>query len=307
MAGKGRFGILMGLALLLAGGACLLVFGMIRSKNAEIAGLNGKIAQLTSKLAAVPTTPTNGEASKGPKKVLITKRAIPPGEVILKDETEVIDVPEDAAPVGVLSSFDELKDRIPIYYLGERQMITENMIRSKDDITRAGYLVDKGKRYVSMTLDATSQGVAGMLRIGDRVDIVCTYQAKSTDEKISKIVIQDMKVIDIVDGDKGDATPPPGKPGVQPEDVPKRLGIGSTVTFEVTPTDAERFIMIQESGIPFKLILRNYMDTEVVSTPGYTKTDLINDAFPNFEKAAPPPPEPAPAPQKPTGTGPRRF
>lgn len=294
------------LALMLAGLACLLIFHLLSTKNTQITDLTNQNSDLKAKLAAAPTTaPTTGEAPKGPKKVLIIKKAISPADPILKELTEVIDVPENAVPAGALSSFDELKDRLPIYYLGERQMLTDNMLRTRDQINRAGYLVEKGKRYVSLTLDATLQGVSGMLRIGDRVDIVCTYQAKSTDEKISKIVIQNMKVIDIIDGDKDNTAPPPGKGNVASEDTHKRLGLGSTVTFEVEPSDAERFIMIQESGIPFKLILRNYEDTEVVSTKGYTKTDLINDAFPDFEKAAPAPK--APEPEKPKVAVPKRF
>lgn len=122
---------------------------------------------------------------------------------------------------------------------------------------------------------------------------------------MSKIIIQDMIVVDVVylrPEDSQNASAVPGQANVMAEKPRNRLGAGSTVTFEVKPEDAEKFTLIEAAGYGFHLILRNHQDDSTVNTSGYTTTDLIRDAFNGFGQAeAPAPAATKAAPPKASG------
>lgn len=107
--------------------------------------------------------------------------------------------------------------------------------------------ISKGKRAVTLPIDELS-GIAGRLSAGDRVDIMLTYMpfdaATGAPGGKSKILYMksDVSIIDL----GGYLTKGIGLTGALGEMIaPKSYG---TVTFEVTPTEAELLVFAMSQG-----------------------------------------------------------
>lgn len=192
MGGKGKFGILIFMALLLAGGALFVVYLMYSGKQSEISSLSEKVKKLEAEKVANATTNLVDSGISGgskPQKVLVAikPKGITPGEAILPQFVKEVTIPSALTPTNALTNYSQINgtnelvvthddgstttnsitiEKQPIYYIEENQIITGSMVRPKNEVTRSGYLVKPGMRYVSLPLDPVSQGVSAMLRIG---------------------------------------------------------------------------------------------------------------------------------------------
>jgi pilus assembly protein CpaB len=222
--------------------------------------------------------------------VLVAREDIVPGAPITSDMVEVKKMPKDILPPAYFEKFENIDGRMPAHFIPSGDIIMPSKVRTAAEISRAAYLVTPGKRYMSLPITG-KQADAGMLRIGDRVDILATYDAGGV--SISKIIIQDIKIIDVEGGDAQATTPT--KPN-QPNDAPHpRLGTGSYITFEVTPEDAELFKALEASSLDYIFILRNINDNKIVDTDGKRTKDVISKIS---EDAPTPIPEAAPVIKK---------
>jgi pilus assembly protein CpaB len=115
------------------------------------------------------------------------------------------------------------------------------------------YLVPKGHRAVTVGVNEVA-GVAGFLNPADRVDVVVTTQPPGSQDKISKIVLQNVPILAI-----GQITQQKeGKPVVVP-----------TVTLDLTPDDSEKLVLASSQG-QLQMLLRNVADTGTVEAKGAT-------------------------------------
>ena len=277
MAGKNKaFNVLIVLAVLMAGVTLLLVFWMIRAESGK-AFQKGRTAGLEEASKAAPAS-TVAAVDTSRADTLVARQDIPPGTVVLQEMVEVKQIPQDVRPPNSLAKFEELNGRMTAYFISTGDILLPSKLRTAEEIQRASYLVEQGKRYFSLPINPEMQGVAGMLRIGDRVDILATYDNQGT--FISKIIIQNIRVIDVVGGDAPAMAAPASNPGVAAENPRPRLGSGSTITFEVTPEDAELFKALETSNLNYSFILRNINDDETVQTQGKTSEDVISAIAP---------------------------
>jgi pilus assembly protein CpaB len=103
-------------------------------------------------------------------------------------------------------------------------------------------------------------GVSGFIAPNDRVDmIVHVVPPGKQDEKISKIVLQNKRVLSVAQS----VEQKDGKPQ-----------IARSITLEVTPEEAERLTVAELQG-EILLALRAVGDETIVQTRGSTKRDLL--------------------------------
>lgn len=280
MAAKGKFGLLIVLALIMAGVSILLINLMISGEKAKAAN-EARITAMEEARAQFESE--NAELLKGRVEIVVASHHIEPATVLFPEMLQTKLFPADVVPEGAVTKIEDAVEKVALYPLPTGDILMNSKIKTKSELSRPSFLVEKGMRYITLSLDPAVQGVAAMIRIGDVVDILATY-GDDPEMAVSKIIVQKAKVVDVAYGDKdsGKEDNQPVEPGM-PE---KRLGIGDTVTFEVSPDDAEMLKALDSSGISYKYLLRNYQDDETVETPGRRTADVISGLF-GIEKAAP--------------------
>jgi pilus assembly protein CpaB len=122
-------------------------------------------------------------------------------------------------------------------------------------------------------------GVAGFALPGNYVDIMVNTEddnvkAQGQNKNISKIVLEHMLVLAVAQEASRDETKPK---------------VVNAVTLEVTPEEAEKLDLARSVG-SLSLVLRNQMDSSLVTTAGANKTNMLqrqNEPEVVAEKPAP--------------------
>ncbi len=117
------------------------------------------------------------------------------GDLLDETNTQMVQVNVSACPEGVVRSFDEIKERstrVPM--LPGDWILTSKL--SEQGETGAATNIPEGMRVSTIPVDAT-QTHSGMLRPGNRVDIVLTYLSKdegNSRRQISRTILQYIEV-----------------------------------------------------------------------------------------------------------------
>lgn len=141
---------------------------------------------------------------------------------------------------------------------GESIMISQ-VYDSKDKKEGLAYLVPVGKRAISVKVDNVS-GLAGLVRPGDRVDVLATLSADN--QAYTILPIQDVEVL---------AVNKYMDPNLNPAE--KQFEI-STVTLAVQYNDAKPLMMATQMGA-IRLLLRSPVDHERGYYGPYKMSDLL--------------------------------
>lgn len=145
--------------------------------------------------------------------------------------------------------------------------------------------IPRGKRAISIQVSKVS-GVGGFIQQGDFVDIIASFRPKEGDP-VSKIVLQDILILAVGGFYQFDNNTASITPAIA-------AGKADLVTLAVTPDELER-IMFLESGVTFRLVLKNPADkNQNVKTDGATEKQVLKGLglLKEPEPVAPPPSTP---------------
>jgi pilus assembly protein CpaB len=211
--------------------------------------------------------------------VVVAKQEIPLGEKISADQLALASVPNGSAPEGVFRKMDEVVGRVAITPIGVREPITNMKLAPSGTGGGLSAVIPEGYRAMTVKVDDVV-GVSGFIMPGSFVDVVAIItpvQAAATSGPISKIVLQNIKVL--ASGAKIDSP----ENQRQPSEV-------KAVTLQVTPEQAEKLVLAANEG-KLQLVMRNYSDQEDTQTKGADKSTLLSgDTYV---------PQPAPPVEKP--------
>ena len=124
-------------------------------------------------------------------------------------------------------------------------------------------LVPPGKRAVSIVVEQALQKT-GFVVPNSRVDVLVTLTPKGSQDRQSRIVLQDVTVL------ASDQT-------VEMKD--NKPVTMTTVTMALSPEETERLALAQNEG-RVTLALRNVQDNAVISTPGVNTAQLMGGPAP---------------------------
>ncbi len=251
--------------------------------------------------AAVNSSSDSGNgvknASSGPETTVVTaKQDIPARTEIKSDMLQLTKVPANALLGGAFSSTDLVAGRIariPIYK-GE-QLVQDKLAADKTDLGLS-YIVPEGTRAMGVKVDKVI-GAGGLIRPGDRVDLVAVVDVKYTDvitnkeftETRSFTIAQNISVLAVeqklenqpplsVSKDTRDAKSNVNQNALvdQPEAQPD----GTVVTIALLPDTVQKVLLAEEKG-KIRLTVRAPGDNEIVKTDD---TTFLTLADPNFQK-----------------------
>jgi pilus assembly protein CpaB len=105
---------------------------------------------------------------------------------------------------------------------------------------------------------------SGFVLPNSRVDVLVSMPKAGSNEKIAKVILQDVAVL---------------AAGQTVEMKDNKPVTNTTVTLALTPQQVERLAVAQSEG-RLMLAQRNLRDTQFVRTPGATPTSLLSDIAP---------------------------
>jgi len=217
--------------------------------------------------------------------IVVAKVDIPLGTRIIPEQLTVAQFPRNIAPEGAFQIIDDkLVGRVAVVRISAREPITETRLAPIGAAGGLSSVIPDGFRAMTVKVDDVV-GVSGFIMPGTLVDIVVVIdppESKTEQGKVSKIVLQNIKVL--ASGQNID------KPKNEKE--AERV---KAVTLQVTPEQAEKLALASSEGT-LQLVMRNSVDQGDEATPGANKNSLLAG------ERAQPVPEPGLGPKETKGT-----
>lgn len=223
----------------------------------------------------------------GPEIAVVTaKEDIAARTQITAGMLELTKVPSGALLAGAFTSQDLVAGRvakIPIYK-GE-QLVQDKLASQKNDLGLS-YIVPEGMRAMGVKVDKVI-GAGGLIRPGDRVDIVALVEVKykdlTTERELSDTrsftVAQNIEVLAVEQKLENQIpqTTKESKEGT-PVEQPAAEPEGKVVTLAITPAQTQSILLSEEKG-KIRLVVRAPGDTTIVEQGDTTFLSLADPAF----------------------------
>jgi pilus assembly protein CpaB len=196
--------------------------------------------------------------------VIVAAKDIPAGtalndDIIKKGMFKVVQWPKTSVPAGAFSSPEQVIGKTNRVKILANEPILESRLAGEG----AGLTMrlEAGKRAMAVKVDEII-GVSGFIVPDDRVDVIVTTTppgSQNQDDKISKIVLQNKRVLSVAQS----VEQKDGKPQV-----------ARSITMEVSPEESEKLSLASQEG-QIVLALRGTGDDVDAKTTGSNKRDLL--------------------------------
>jgi len=228
----------------------------------------GLVASVGITRVMAKRTTDGSPAAAETEKVIVAAQDLPLGDPINLDWVKEEDWPQGKVPVGAITRKEDLEKRRPKTRIFSGTVVLDNQLFGKGESENSvGQHIPPGYRVVPIEVNSVS-GAGGMVRPGDRVDLLLSVQnnpGKHIHETSTRTVLQDIKVFAVndrfrLDGDESD----------------KSIAI-KTVSLLVTPEQAQKVTLATELGT-IRLALRSPEDQEQPKVSPSSPTDLFGVA-----------------------------
>lgn len=197
-------------------------------------------------------------------KVVVAAQDIDLGTPLTPQMLKIADWPKGSLPAGAVNNLKALDTRVLKTSVLRGEPVLESKLAPIGATGGLSAVIAKGNRAMTVRVNDVV-GVAGFALPGNYVDIVVntddeSVKADNVNKSISKIVLEHMLVLAVAQEQSRDDTKP---------------RVVNAVTLEVTPEQAEKLDLARSVG-SLSLVLRNQIDTSLVTTNGSTKKNLLN-------------------------------
>lgn len=222
------------------------------------------------------------QSNNGVAHVVVANTDISLGQRLTPELFKLVDWPASSTPPGAFTDISLLDGRVVKTSLMRGEPVFEGKLAPIGTKGGLSAVIGEGRRAITVRVNDVI-GVAGFALPGNFVDIIVNTQREgerngSTDQNISKIVLERILVLAVAQEAGRDETKP---------------RVVNAVTLEVTPDQAEKLDLARSVGT-LSLALRNQIDPQPGTTLGATKATLLNEKNGAMKVAAV-----APAPVKP--------
>jgi pilus assembly protein CpaB len=197
-------------------------------------------------------------------RIVVAAVDLPIATTLRPEHLRLQDWPADNQPVGSLKETKELVGRVVISKVVQGEPILAPKLASKDAGRGLAALIPEGMRGEAVRVDEVV-GVAGFIHPDDRVDVIATLSPAGSSAQISKVILQNVKVLAV--GKELDAS-----------DFGRNKSLAVTVvTLLVTPAESEKLALTANTA-HLTLTLRSWTDDNPVDTPGADPPSLLRGA-----------------------------
>ncbi len=205
------------------------------------------------------------QSNNGVAHVVVANTDISLGQRLTPELFKLVDWPASSTPPGAFTEIAMLDGRVVKTSLMRGEPVLEGKLAPLGTKGGLSAVIGEGRRAITVRVNDVI-GVAGFALPGNFVDIIVNTQREgerngSTDQNISKIVLERILVLAVAQEAGRDETKP---------------RVVNAVTLEVTPEQAEKLDLARSVGT-LSLALRNQIDPQPGTTLGATKTTLLNE------------------------------
>jgi pilus assembly protein CpaB len=194
-------------------------------------------------------------------RIVVAAVDLPIATTLRPEHLRLQEWPAGAQPIGVLRDPKELVGRVVISKVTQGEPILAAKLASKDAGRGLAALIPEGMRGEAVRVDEVV-GVAGFIHPDDRVDVIATLSPQGSTQTISKVILQNVKVLAV--GKELDAS-----------DIARSKALAVTVvTLLVTPAESEKLALTANTA-RLTLTLRSWTDDNPVETPGANPLSLL--------------------------------
>lgn len=185
---------------------------------------------------------------KGDSSVVIAKKNIPAKTQITADMVEQVKIPGQYLQPGAMVEASKVLGVIAKEDIIAGEQVTERLLVLSSKSVGFTGMIPRDKRALSITVDM-GNGVAGLIKPGDYIDLLATFGGKSSSDSITNIFLQDILVL-AVDKDI--------EMGSQDKGADKGSDKKTVLTLAVSPDEAEQVTLAEEKG-KLRVALRPYL------------------------------------------------
>ena len=224
-------------AIVLAGVATFSIWSLLRSNQQEMERIKTTMTDVVVAAENIPLGATIEQ--KHLKKVLWPRANVPPGTFT-----------DPALLVGrtVVSNF-----------VAGEPVIEAKLASSENKAGIMAYLIPEGHRAMAVAVNDVA-GVAGFILPNSTVDVIVTATPPRGGDRISKIVLQNLRILAV---------------GQKIEEKEGKAVQVPTVTVSITPEEAEKLALASNVGT-LQLLLRGTKDNAPASTRGASAANLLS-------------------------------
>jgi len=237
--------------------------------------------------------------------VVVPQVPIPTHSLITGDMLTTAKVDASQAPSRAVKSPDEIVGYVAVMALDPKVPISTTQIARPGTLFGFAGEVPQGMRAVTVAVDPVI-GVAGLLKAGNRVDIVATFEVE--DDLLARTILQDIQLLALdsqttatTARTEKQAAASQAERDASPDSQPDRTRAVeyTNATLAVTPEDAQRLILADKQG-QLRLILRPIGERDFVPVSVQDMTSVAGPEYavlrakaerkkrpPESEKAAP--------------------
>ncbi|MGF1678075.1 MAG: Flp pilus assembly protein CpaB [Candidatus Methylacidiphilales bacterium] len=208
-----------------------------------------------------------------PVDVLVAQNDITIGSKFNTFNTVTRTIPQEFLPASAVKSLADLEGKVALFTIPKDDMILTSKVGGVSDLPKASTIIEEGMRLVTIGVD--DQTAAGYtIKNGDSVDLVGVFNITpdmlETEDppignSLSVTFLQRVKVFDIIHGE--DVTGGDDTERRKDDTGARRLARGTTVTFLVSPKEAEIILAANTSANNVYMILRRYDDQKLNDHP----------------------------------------
>lgn len=202
--------------------------------------------------------------------VVVARIDIPAKMQITAAMVQEAKVPQNFVQSGAMRDLNRVVGMISSEMILSGEQVIERRLLT--DGKRVGFtgLIPKGKRALTVGVSDIT-GVAGLLKAGDSVDVVVTFDQQVVGDHVSQILLQNVLVL-AVNRDSEVSQERDTK-----KEFSKDAGVVklTTVTLALAPSEAAKVAMAEEKG-KIRFALRPYLpETAAVSSQPVTPTQIV--------------------------------
>jgi pilus assembly protein CpaB len=203
-------------------------------------------------------------------KVVTAKTLLNYGDRLTPANLQVVDYPLQSVPAAAFSKIEDIagpgEERVALRSIVPGEPVLASKISGKGGRATLSTMIDKGMRAITIAVNDV-KGVAGLIQVSDRVDVLLTR----SDHSQTDVLLQNVKVLGIDQRAADDDKDKKDKPVV-----------AKAVTLEVSTEDAQKLTLGSSIG-SLSLALRNYSSPD----PVMTRSVSVDDLFPMVKTEKP--------------------
>ncbi len=213
------------------------------------------------------------------KTVVVAREDIREFEIVDESKLEVVEKPSDFIQPSAIQNPSEIVGQIALAPIKKGEQILNTKLVFPDKSTGLSMQVSPGKRAATVPVNET-QGVAKLIKPGDRVDVIAAVDDGDGLSKIRKVrtILQDVVVL-AAGQSIMDNLPIQITKGSEDNFEIRNLRADnnySTLTLEVSPSEAQLLFHLSSNSLPIYFSLRNPNDRIKGTLPTVDVNDVLN-------------------------------